>query len=198
MAIYDELGISRVVNGNATLTRLGGSVLAPGVAEAMAEAGRAFVDLVALQRAVGAEIARLTRNEACYVACGAAAGLTMVTAACIAGTDPERRERLPFTDALKNEVIVHRHTRVGYDFAVRMAGVRLVEIGGPGGTRPEELEAALSPSTAAMFYFPRGTADRGELPLETAVEICRRRGVPVIVDAAAQIPQKSNLWSFTE
>ncbi|MBI3909521.1 MAG: aminotransferase class V-fold PLP-dependent enzyme [Armatimonadetes bacterium] len=198
MAIYDELGIPRVINGNATLTSLGGSVLAPGVAEAMAEAGTAFVDLVDLQRAVGAEIARLTHNEACYVSCGAAAGLTLVTAACIAGTDPEKRERLPFTEGLKNEVVVHGHTRVGYDFAIRMAGVRLVEIGSRAGTSPGELEAVLSPHTAAMFYFPRGAEERGELPLEIAVEICHARGVPVIVDAAAQLPPKSNLWTFTQ
>jgi D-glucosaminate-6-phosphate ammonia-lyase len=198
MPIYDELGIPRIINGNATLTRLGGSRLAPGVAEAMAEAGGAFVELLALQRAVGAEIARLTGNEACYVSAGAAAGLTLVTAACIAGTDPAKRARLPFTDRLKNEVIIHRHTRVQYDFAVRMAGVRFVEIGGPEGTAPEELEAALSPRTAAFFLFPRGLEERGELPLEAAVEVCRPRGVPVIVDAAAQLPPKSNLRSFTE
>jgi len=197
MAIYDELGVRRIINGNATLTRLGGSRLAPGVAEAMAEAGAAFVDLLELQRVVGAEIARLTDNEACYVSSGAAAALTQVTAACIAGTDPERRARLPYTDGLKNEVVIHRHTRVGYDFAIGMAGGRFVEIGGPSGTSPDELEVALSPRTAAMFYFPRGTADRGELPLETAAEICRARGVPVIVDAAAQLPPKSNLWEFT-
>lgn len=198
MAIYEELGVPRIVNANATLTRLGGSILAPGVAEAMAEAGEAFVDLPQLQAAVGAEIARLTHNEACFVSSGAAAGLTLITAVCIAGTDAEHRERLPFTQELKNEVIVHRHTRVGYDFAIRMAGVRLVEIGGPEGTSPEELKAALSPRTAAMFYFPRQELKRGELPLEEAVEICHAQGVPVIVDAAAQLPPRSNLWTYTQ
>lgn len=198
MGIYEELGIRPVINANATLTRLGGSRLAPGVAEAMAEAGQSFVDLRALQRAVGAEIARLTHNEACYVSSGAAAGLTLVTAACIAGTDPERRERLPFTADLKNEVIIHSHTRVQYDFGVRMAGVRLVEIGSPAGTSTNELIAAITPRTAAMFFFPRGQEERGELPLEAAVEICHARGIPVIVDAAAQLPPKSNLWSFTQ
>jgi uncharacterized pyridoxal phosphate-dependent enzyme len=196
--IYEELGIPRVINGNATLTRLGGSKLAPGVAEAMAEAGTAFVDMESVQRAVGTEIARLTRNQACYVSSGAAAGLTLVTAACIAGTDAGKRERLPFTQQLKNEVIVHRHTRVGYDFGIRMAGVRLVEIGSPAGTSSEELERALTTRTAAVFYFPKGTDERGELPLEAAVAICRTRGVPVIVDAAAQLPPRSNLWSFTQ
>jgi L-seryl-tRNA(Ser) seleniumtransferase len=198
MAIYDELGIRRIINANATLTRLGGSRLAPGVVKAMAEASTAFVDMGELQRAVGAEIARLTRNEACYVSSGAAAGMTLITAACIAGTDPALRERLPNTDGLKNEVIIHRHTRVGYDFAIRMAGARLVEIGSPTGTTSADLREALSPRTAAMFYFPRGTEERGELPLEEAVETCRPRGIPVLVDASAQLPPRSSLWSFTE
>jgi L-seryl-tRNA(Ser) seleniumtransferase len=199
MGIYEELGVRRIINGNATLTRLGGSLLAPGVAEAMAEAGRAFVELADLQAAVGAEIARLTRNEACYVACGAAAGLTLATAACITGTDRSLRERLPFTDGLKNEVIVHSHTRVGYDFAIRMSGVKLVGIGGADRrTDPCELERAINGSTAALFYFPRGTTDRGEVPLEVAAEICHARGVPVVVDAAAQLPPRSNLWTFNQ
>lgn len=197
MSIYDELGIPRLINGNATLTRLGGSRLAPGVAAAMEEAGRDFVDIPALQAAIGTEIARLTGNEACYVASGAAAALTLITAVCVTRGRAELREKLPFTDDLPNEVIVHRHTRVGYDFGIRMAGVRLVEIGGPNGTTADELRRALNPRTAAMFYFPRGTTERGELPLETAVEICRPLGVPVIVDAAAQLPPRSNLWSFT-
>ncbi len=202
MGIYEELGVRRLINANATLTRLGGSLLAPGVADAMAEAGRSFVELDELQAAVGREIARLTRNEACYVSSGAAAGLTLATAAAIAGTDPALRGRLPFTEGMKNEVIVHGFTRVGYDFAVRMAGVRLVEIGesraAHGHTDPAELEAALTDRTAAMFYFPRGIEERGEIPLESAVALCRPRGIPVIVDAAAQIPPRSNLWSFTE
>jgi uncharacterized pyridoxal phosphate-dependent enzyme len=168
------------------------------VAEAMAEAGTAFVDLVELQRAVGAEIARLTRNEACYVSSGAAAGLTLVTAACMTGCDLERRALLPFSEELRNEVVIHAHTRVGYDFGIRMAGIRLVEFGSPAGTTVRDLEGVLTERTAAVFYFPRGTEERGELPLEAAVELCRPRGIPVIVDAAAQLPPRSNLWSFTE
>jgi L-seryl-tRNA(Ser) seleniumtransferase len=198
MGIYEELEVRRVLNANATLTRLGGSVLAPGVAEAMAEAGEAFVDLPELQRAVGREIARLTKNEACYVSCGAAAGLTQLTATCMTGLDSDLRARLPFTEGMKNEVIIHGHTRVGYDFALRMPGVRLIEIGGPAGTTAADLEAAITPRTAAMWYFPRGVLERGELPLETAIEVLRPRGIPVLVDAAAQLPLKSNLWTFTQ
>jgi L-seryl-tRNA(Ser) seleniumtransferase len=197
MSIYEELGVRTIINASATLTRLGGSRMPPPVLDAMREAAGAFIDIVAFRRKVCEEIARLTRNEAAYVSCGAAAGLTLATAACITGLDPEKRERLPHLEGMKDEVIVHRHTRVGYDFAIRMVGVRLVEIGSREGTPVEELEAALSERTAAMFYFARGTEPRGEVPLEQAAEICRARGVPVIVDAAAQIPPHTNLWEFT-
>src|SRR5689334_15066468 len=85
MSLYKELGIDPILNTYATLTRLGGSRMPPEVVEAMAEASRAFVDLELLQRRVGERIAALTRNEAAYVCSGAAAGLTLATAACITG-----------------------------------------------------------------------------------------------------------------
>jgi len=201
MDIYDQLGIKKVINGAATLTRLGGSIMPPEVLEAMTEASRHFVDIDELQARVGAQIAEWTHNEAAYVSCGAAAGLVLSAAACIAGTDPEARARLPYTDGMANEVIVHKHNRVGYDFAVRQAGATLVEIGAEAGTTADEMERAINDRTVAILYFynvPRmcgGMA--GLVPLEQAIEIARRRGVPLIVDAAAQIPPVENLWRFT-
>lgn len=192
--LYAELGMRRVINAAATLTRLGGSIMPPPVIEAMVTASRSFVDLPTLQRRVGERIARLTRNEACYVASGAAAGLTLGTAACISGTDPARAARLPNDmDGLKNEVVVHRSQRNGYDFAVRQAGVRLVEID----PSVDELERAIGGRTAAVLYFA-GRLAEGSLPLGTVVEVAHRRGVPVMVDGAAQIPPVSNLWAYTE
>ncbi len=76
MSIYRRLGIRTVINGNATLTRLGGSIMPPVVVDAMAEASKHFVDIIELQQRVGEELARLTHNEAAYVSCGAAAALT--------------------------------------------------------------------------------------------------------------------------
>ena len=94
MDIYDKLGV-KVINGNATLTRLGGSIMPAEVLSAMEEASRHFVDMDELQRKAGKRIASLTRNEAAYVSCGAAAGMVLATAACMAGTDPVKRARLP-------------------------------------------------------------------------------------------------------
>ena len=197
MDIYDELGVTKVINGSATLTRLGGSLMPPEVLSAMTEAARHFVDMDELQRKVGQKIAEWTRNEAAYVSCGAAAGLVLSTAACMAGQDAEKRARLPYTEGMKNEVIVHRFGRVGYDFAIRQAGARLVEIGTEEGTTPEEMERAITDRTAAIFYFYNINRMDGLVPLETGIEIARRKGVPLIVDAAAQIPPVESLWRFT-
>lgn len=197
MDIYDELGVKKVINGYATLTRLGGSIMPKVVLDAMFQAAQHFVDIDELMKKVGAEIARLTKNEAAFVPCGAAAGLALTTAACITGLDQSKCARLPLTDGMKNEVIIHKHNRTGYDFAIRQAGGKIVEIGSEKGTSPEELEAAINDKTAAIFYFYNITRMGGLVPLEKGIEIAKSRGIPLIVDAAAQIPPVENLWRFT-
>jgi len=197
MDVYDDLGVKKLINGYATVTVLGGSLMPRQVMDAMAEASRHFVDIDELQERVGARIASWTRNEAAYVSSGAAAALALTTAACIAGVDPAKRERLPVSDGMRNEIIIHRCFRVGYDFAIRQAGGRLVEIGDERGAGAEELERAISDRTAAVFYFYNPSRMPGHVPLADAVRIAHARGVSVIVDAAAQIPPVENLWMFT-
>src|SRR5215210_5319606 len=189
----------RVVNAAATLTRLGGSLMPAPVIEAMVAASRSFVELPELQRRVGERLARLTKNEAAYVCSGAAAGLTLSTAACITGTDPARVARLPGDlDGLKNEVVVHHSQRNGYDFAVRQTGIRMVEVGLAGTPGPDELRGAIGDRTAAVVYFAGAHFERDALPVATVVEVAGERGVPVIVDGAAQVPPVSNLWAYTQ
>jgi uncharacterized pyridoxal phosphate-dependent enzyme len=197
MGRYDDLGVRRVINASATLTRLGGSLMPPVAVAAMAEAAERFIDLPELQRAVGNRIAELTNNEACYVSSGAAAGIAIAVAACIAGEDPAKIARFPYLTDGKNEVIMHRCHRNGYDHAARQTGATIVEIGMAHHTFPWELEAAISDRTACVLYFAGASYARGALPLEQVVEIAHARGVPVLVDAAAQIPPISNLWHFT-
>lgn len=194
MGIYASLGVRPVVNAAATLTRLGGSRMPEPVVAAMVEASRAFVDLHELQRKVGERIAALTQNEACYVSSGAAAGITLAVAACIAGTDPARIGAFPYLEGIdRTEVVVHRCQRNGYDYAARQTGARLVEIEGTA----EALEAAIGERTACVLWFAGAHFAEGALPLEDVVAIAHARGVPVLVDAAAQIPPIANLWRFT-
>lgn len=193
MTSYDALGVRRVVNAAATLTKLGGSRMPAPVVAAMAEGAGSFVDLHELQRRVGQRIAELTRNEACYVSSGAAAGIVLAVAACIAGTDPERIADFPYLDRGPRDVLVYHSQRNGYDYAARQTGARLVELG----PAEDELRAAISERTACILWFAGARYAPGALALERVVAVARERSVPVIVDAAAQIPPVSSLWHFT-
>ncbi|MBZ0293512.1 MAG: aminotransferase class V-fold PLP-dependent enzyme [Anaerolineae bacterium] len=198
MTIYDSLGIKPVINAFATLTRLGGSLMPPEVIQAMNEAAGAFIDLPELQQRVGERLAELTHNEAAYVSSGAAAGLVLATAACITRDDASLVTRFPNLNGLKDEVIVHRSHRNGYDYAVRQTGVKVIEIGDGVNTRRDDLVVAITDKTAAIFWFQGAMSKPGDLPLPQVIEVANNYNIPVVVDAAAQLPPTENLWAFTQ
>ena len=111
--------------------------------------------------------------------------------------------RLPDTTGMKNEVIVVRSQRNFYDHAVRAVGVRLVEVGLPdryagAGVRDAEaweIADAITDQTAAVFYVADSAA---QPPLAEVVTVAHAAGIPVIVDAAAQLPPQGNLRRFIE
>lgn len=198
MSIYEELGVRPIINATATLTKLGGSLMPPEVLAAMEEASHCWVDLEDLQRRIGEELARLTHNEAAYVTTGAAAGIALAVAACVTGDDPMLRGRLPDTTGMKNEVIVYKTHRNGYDHAARMVGIRMVEVGSADGATVQEFEAAFSERTACVLWFQGAMTGHGEPSLEETMAIADARKIPVLVDAAAQLPPAENLWRFTQ
>ena len=203
LSVYDEFGVRTIINVAGSSTRVGGALMPLDVIEAMSEAASSSVNMVELQAAVSRSIAAATGAEAGYVTSGAAAGLTLGTAAILAGLDPGKMERLPDTTGMKNEFIISREHRSGYDHSVRLAGARLVEVGmneqvaGAGVRRTEawEYEVAMTENTAGIAYTV--TAD-SQPPLDQVVEIAHRHDIPVLVDAAAQLPPISNLRKFIE
>lgn len=201
MSIYEQIGVRTIINAKGTATRLSGGLMLPEVTAAMADAAGHCVDIAELQARAGAIIAEATGAEAAYVTCGAAAGLLLGTAACMTGLDPGRMGRLPDTAGMKNEVVMVRSQRNFYDHAVRGAGARIVEVGLPdryagAGVRdaePWEIADAITDRTTAVHYV----ADANARPALTAVvEAAHARGVPVLVDAAAQLPPQANLRRF--
>jgi len=195
MDIYDKLGIKKLINAEGTLTRLGGSVMDPGVMEEMIEASKYFVDLNELLEKAGEYVANLLGVEACYITSGAAAGLTLSIAACMTGTDPAKIRQLPGMHGLKNEVLIQKSHRNGYDHAVRQAGVTLIEFGLIKETYAWELRAAISDRTAAIVHFLEFENNRN-LALSEVIPIAKEMGVPLIVDAAAELPPVENLSRF--
>ncbi len=197
ISIYSDLGVRQVINASATLTRLGGSLMCQDVLDAMADAASGFVDMREYHEAAGLRLAQLTNNEAAYVTAGCAAALSISTLACIAGDDPALIDRMPGGSGLRKQVIMQRAQRIPYDPAVRLVGAEIVEIGNAIQTFAWELETAIGPQTAAVLFVAGTHLSRGALDLGTVIEIAHAGDVPVIVDAAAQLPPVSNLWSFS-
>jgi len=208
---YEKYGLRRVINAATCLTRLGGSMAHPEVFEAMEDASKSFIQIPELQAWAGRKIAEATGAEAGLPTAGANNALMLAAAACMMkGTELEEHDplepetwshiilRLPaHTEGLKTEFIVQKNDRNTYDHAVECAGGRLVEAGNEEGTTEEELGDAFDPEkTAAYYYTVRSAKD--SLPLGTVVRVAHGNGVPVIVDAAAELPPRRKLTQYIE
>ena len=195
--VYRALGVTPAINASGTTTKYGGTKLRPEVMETMNRAATVMVDLEELNRQAGKVIAELTGAEAGFVSSGAAGGLVLQAAACIAGSDPAKMVQLPNTPEPKTEIIIHNSHRFAYDQCYRVAGATLVGIGDGRRCYPWQLEAAISERTAAVAYLCSPFVSRRALPLEEMCQIAHAAGVPVIVDAASMLPPRSNLRKYT-
>jgi uncharacterized pyridoxal phosphate-dependent enzyme len=185
---YQSIGVRPLINCRGTYTIISGSVILPEVRQAMDSASRQYVHIEELMEGVGARIAELMQCEWGLVTNGCASALCQVTAACVAGSDPEKMIRLPDTTGMKNEVIVQSNHRHVYDHAVRMVGVKMIEVE----TRAD-LDAALSDRTAMLLIFG-DAAERGKITVKEMAEVGRQHGVPTFVDAAAERPDVPNWY----
>jgi L-seryl-tRNA(Ser) seleniumtransferase len=190
--VIQELGVRSFINAAGTFTALSGSLMRPEVVQAMQVASRKYVRLDDLQNTVGKRLAQLLNCQSAMVTSGCASALALSTAACVAGSDRRRIHQLPDTTGMKNEVIVQQTHRVNYDHAIRNAGVRLIEV-----ETKDQLEAAINPRTAMMFFL--NAADpQGSVHHEEFVAIAKKHNVPTLIDAAADVPPVENLWRFTK
>lgn len=200
---YQELGVRKLINAAGTYTMVGGSRMSEETLAAMAEAARNHVVLKELQEKVHERLASITRNEAAFVTNGAAAALHIAGASCIARLYGRPFASLSPEQIARSEIVIHRAHRNPYDWGVRLLNARIVEIGFPNMILPtveDDLEYSITENTAAIFYFfmpPGGWVAKGALSLEATLRVAARRGVPVVVDAAAQLPPTENLWRIT-
>ena len=186
-SVYRQLGVRPVINAQGNRTVLGGSSLSEQVREAMREANTQYVEMAELLDKSGEYIADLLGVESAYVTPGCAAALALSVAACMAGNDPAKVARLPDSTGMRNEVLIQKKHRYGYDRCYSVTGGKLVEVGDENGCTSEQLEAAIGPSTAAVAYFIQPDWDSSVVSLETAIRIAHDHDVPVIGDGASQI-----------
>jgi uncharacterized pyridoxal phosphate-dependent enzyme len=191
-SLYERLGVRTRINAKGTYTFLTGSLEPPEVSRAMEEAAQHYVWLPELHEAVGRKTAEMLGVEAAMVTSGAAGAIMLGTAACVAGKDPEKIQRLPDITGMKSEVVIEKTHRNAFDHAIRNVGVKLVVVE----TR-EEMEKAISEKTA-MMYFLNAAQNQGKVGLQEFIDIGKRHGVPTFNDAAADVPPKEHLSDYNK
>jgi len=189
---YAKLGVTKIVNAAGTYTALTASIMPPSVQAAVAEAAKHPVRLAELQQKAGEYIARRLKCEAALVSAGAASALTLGTAACMTVGNQKAVSQLPLdVSALKNEVIIQKGHRYGYDHAIKNCGTQFVEV-----ESLDQYEQAFTPRTVMCHFF--NAAEQGQISREKWIEVAHRHGVPCFNDAAADVPPISNLWNYTQ
>jgi D-glucosaminate-6-phosphate ammonia-lyase len=189
---FAELGIRPFINAAGTFTVMTASLMPPEVMAAMERASRQFVHLPKLQDAVGAKIASMIGAEAAMVTSGAAGAMCCGTAACITGADQKAILQIPDLTGLKNEVIVQKKHRYGYDHAVRACGVKIVEV-----ETADELERARTERTA-MMLFANFLEPEGAIKAAEFVKLGKKLGVPTFNDCSADVTPYGRLQQFAK
>jgi len=185
--LFTRIGVRPLINGRGTYTIISGSRSLPQVKQAMYDASFYFVNLDELMDAVGQELGQLTGAEWGIATTGCEAAIALATVACIAGTDPEKSQALPYIKG-RDQVIIPKHSRNPYDFGVRMTGVEIVEV-----ESADELRSKISDRTAMIYILSGPAAEKGELSIPSICAIAKDKGVPVFVDAAAEEPVVPNI-----
>jgi uncharacterized pyridoxal phosphate-dependent enzyme len=188
---YDKLGVTKIINAAGTYTMFTASIMPPSVQAAVAKAAKHPVRLAELQKKAGEYLAKKLKCEGALVSAGAASALTLGAAACMTVGNRKAPDLLP-TDVsnLKNEVIVQKTHRYGYDHALKNCGLRFVEVGSQ-----EEYEKAFTDRTVLCHFY--NAAEETPISREDWIRIAHKHGVPCFNDAAADVPPISNLWNYT-
>ncbi|MCD9025141.1 aminotransferase class V-fold PLP-dependent enzyme [Cohnella silvisoli] len=198
MKLYEALGMKTIINGLGTVTAIGGSKMHPEVLSAMNEAAGAFVDMGIFHARAGDRIAELLGGEAACITSGAAAGLAIAAAACMTRGDIGKTLQLPDTTGMPNEILLLKCHRILYDQALLLSGAKLREIGVTSSAKLEQIEAAISEKTAMFFYAAEAERMRGSIALPEIVQVLTKYSIPIVVDAAAELPPKSNVTKYLE
>ncbi|RNI37839.1 aminotransferase class V-fold PLP-dependent enzyme [Hanamia caeni] len=187
--LFDELGVTRVINAGVTMTFLSGSLMMPEVMEAINSTSHDFANMYELQDKVGAKMAEMLQVEAAMVTSGAACALLLGTAACITGKDAEKIKIIPNWPGARPEVIMQKSHRYLFDQAITTCGAKIIEIEGP-----DEMEKAFNNNTVMALFF--NAAGNSSVSREDFVALCKKHNIPSFIDAAADVPPVENLFKY--
>jgi uncharacterized pyridoxal phosphate-dependent enzyme len=191
--VYEELGVTTVINGQGTMTILGGSLMRPEVESVMALAGQHFVSIPDLEVAAGkriAEMLKLPPDYSAIVTSGAAAAMLSGLAGVLTRDNPQFIKQLPDLTGMKSEVIIQKSHRNPFDHQLRATGIRLVEV-----VDRNDLQKAVNEKTA-MMHFTNFANAAGQIKVDEWAKFGKEHGIPTFIDAAADAPPVSHLWDY--
>jgi len=198
MNIFKKLDLKPGINAWGTVTKLGGTRLAPEVTQAMTEAAVSFIPMHEFHKKAGEYTAGLLGVEACCITCGAAAGLAISSAACMTRGERSKVLQLPDTTGMSNEILMLKSHRILYDQALSLSGAVVREVGSTSFSAPDLLEAEINEKTALFVYVAENENVRGSTPLQELVPCLKKSDIPILVDAAAELPPVENISKYLD
>jgi L-seryl-tRNA(Ser) seleniumtransferase len=196
---YDKLGVATIINAAGTYTTLTAACMPPVVLAAVQKAALHPVRLHDLQIKSGEYIAKRLQCEGAVVTSGAAGAITLATAACLQNANNIDPMAMPQAiDGMKNQVIVQKAHRYGYDHAMFLCGARVTEV-----VTLDDYKRACASGNAIMTNFfnaaeeEDGVAGTAQIGREEWLRIAHEHNIPCHIDAAADMPPISNLWKYT-
>jgi len=196
MTIYEKFGFKPGINACGTVTRLGGTRLSPEVTKAMTDASKSFIPMHDFHKKAGEYVAELLGVEACCITCGAAAGLAITGAACMSRGEQAKVLRLPDTTGMPGEILMLKSHRILYDQAILLSGARVKEIGSTSFASSDLVEAEINENTALFVYIAENENVRGSVPLPELISVLKKHNIPIVVDAAAELPPVKNIIGY--
>lgn len=193
--VYQELGITRVINAQGTETVLGGSIIRPEVVAVMEQAARQFVVIMDLEQIVGkriAEMLKLPPGYSAIVTSGAASAIQNGYTGILTGGDPAKILQTPDLTGMKSEVIIQKTHRSPWDHHIRATGAKMVEV-----ETVDDVHKALSERTAGMHFLNLSDPD-GQIKRADWVKLAHAANVPAFLDMAADVPPKSRITEYAE
>ncbi|HHH1842713.1 TPA: DgaE family pyridoxal phosphate-dependent ammonia lyase [Yersinia enterocolitica] len=191
-SVYEKYQLKHVINASGRMTMLGVSTPRQDVVEAVELGLNHYFVMKDLVNQTGAYIAKLLNVESAVVVSCASVGIAQSVAAVIVKDNANLLVNLhaaPHT--VPHEIVLPKGHNVNFgapvDTMVTLGGGKVVEAGYANECLPEQLEAAITPNTAAILYIKsHHCVQKSILSVEQAVVIARKHQLPLIVDAAAE------------
>jgi L-seryl-tRNA(Ser) seleniumtransferase len=191
-SIYEKYHLKQVINTSGRMTMLGVSTPRQEVIDAVDFGLNHYFDIKDLVNKTGAYIAELLHVEGATVVSCASAGIALSVAAVIVKDNANLLVNLHSAAVNEpREIVLPRGHNVNYgapvDTMIALGGGKAVEAGYANQCSPEQIEACITPHTAAILYVKsHHCVQKSMLTVEQAAAVAHRHNLPLIVDAAAE------------